>query len=134
MPISDDLAALADIIRRQRDKIPAEIARLQEQEQHLTEWLAEFAPDAPMSDPDLPTAPVVGHDPVTNVPLCEHGDDAAACQLAHRNPDQQAPKELAGGYVCDGCGDQADHWDEDAAPRCQRCSDLYFPQGGADRD
>ncbi len=35
---------------------------------------------------DSPTAPVMGHDPVTNVPLCEHGDDAAACQLAHAKP------------------------------------------------
>lgn len=25
----------------------------------------------------------MGHDPVTDVPLCEHGDDAEACQLAH---------------------------------------------------
>lgn len=29
------------------------------------------------------TAPVVGYDRVTNVPLCQHGDDAEACQLAH---------------------------------------------------
>jgi cellulose biosynthesis protein BcsQ len=33
--------------------------------------------------PAVPTAPVVGNDPVTNVPLCKHGDDAAACQLDH---------------------------------------------------
>jgi hypothetical protein len=30
-------------------------------------------------------APLGGHDRVTTVPLCEHGDDAAACQLAHRS-------------------------------------------------
>ncbi len=27
----------------------------------------------------------------------------------------------ASGYMCDGCGNQADHWDEDGAPRCERC-------------
>jgi hypothetical protein len=36
-----------------------------------------------VSNSDLPAAPVVRNDPVTGVPLCEHGDDAAACQLAH---------------------------------------------------
>lgn len=27
----------------------------------------------------------------------------------------------AGYYTCDGCQAQADHWDEDGAPRCGRC-------------
>jgi hypothetical protein len=30
-----------------------------------------------------PCAPIVGSDRVTGVPLCQHGDDAYACQLAH---------------------------------------------------
>lgn len=25
------------------------------------------------------------------------------------------------GYTCDGCQEQADYWDEDGAPRCNRC-------------
>lgn len=27
----------------------------------------------------------------------------------------------ATGYTCDGCQAQADYWDEDGAPRCNRC-------------
>ncbi|GGL17872.1 hypothetical protein [Mangrovihabitans endophyticus] len=46
----------------------------------LHRWLARADDHVPHGLP----APVVGHDRVTNVPLCEHGDDAAACQLAHR--------------------------------------------------
>ncbi len=34
-----------------------------------------------MPNSDFPTAPVMGHDPVTNVPLCEHGNDAEAYSL-----------------------------------------------------
>jgi hypothetical protein len=37
---------------------------------------------------------VVSRDPVTNVPLCEHGDDAAACQLAHHDDLGPSPAEL----------------------------------------
>lgn len=41
----EDRAALADIIRRSRDKIPAEIAKLRDEEVELTAWLEEFAPE-----------------------------------------------------------------------------------------
>lgn len=42
----DAKAALVDVMRRRRDQVTAEIARLQEERQHLTEWLAEHDPDA----------------------------------------------------------------------------------------
>lgn len=64
---------------------------------------------------------MVAHDKVTGVPLCVHNDDAEACQLAHPTPAPDVTKEDARGYMCDGCGDQADYWDEDGAPRCNRC-------------
>jgi hypothetical protein len=41
----EDRAALADIIRRSRDKIPAEIAKLQDEQQAATAWLEEFDAD-----------------------------------------------------------------------------------------
>jgi hypothetical protein len=44
----------------------------------------DAAAAATRPDPANQGAPVVGHDRVTGVPLCEHGDDAAACQLAHQ--------------------------------------------------
>lgn len=40
----------------------------------------------PLPNPGPPPAPVVDVDRVTGVPLCEHGDDAAACQLRHSAP------------------------------------------------
>lgn len=42
----DARAALAEVMRQQRDKAAAEIARLQAEQQQITKWLAEFAPDA----------------------------------------------------------------------------------------
>lgn len=39
----EDRAALVDLMRRSRDEIPAEIARLQQQQDELTAWLTEFA-------------------------------------------------------------------------------------------
>jgi hypothetical protein len=27
----------------------------------------------------------------------------------------------ASGYTCDECGDQADYWDDEGTPRCERC-------------
>ena len=47
----------------------------------------------PISDSPRPSAPVVGYDRVTRVPLCEHGDDAEACQLRHKSPTDPAPIE-----------------------------------------
>lgn len=41
----EDRGALASLIRRERDKIPGEIARLQDEQERLTQWLAEFAPE-----------------------------------------------------------------------------------------
>ncbi|BEL07864.1 hypothetical protein Q0Z83_060550 [Actinoplanes sichuanensis] len=41
----EDRAFLAGIIRRQLDRIPDQIAKLREDEQALTEWLTEFAPE-----------------------------------------------------------------------------------------
>lgn len=41
----EDRAALASLIRRERNKIPGEIARLQDEQQRLNQWLAEFAPE-----------------------------------------------------------------------------------------
>jgi hypothetical protein len=50
--------------------------------------VVDSGPDQPRNCPGkpLPVAATVGHTPacVAGVPLCEHGDDAAACQLAHR--------------------------------------------------
>jgi hypothetical protein len=46
----EDRSALADIIRRGRDKIPAEIEKLRQEERELTAWLDEFAPDQEGSD------------------------------------------------------------------------------------
>jgi hypothetical protein len=43
----EDLAALAALIRRSRDAIPAQIAQLQRQQTELTAWLEEFDPDEP---------------------------------------------------------------------------------------
>ena len=66
-----------------------------------------------MPNSDLPTAPVMGHDPVTRVPLCEHGDDAAACQLAHAKlapsastlrPTYGAPHDSESLDGCEGLG------------------------------
>ena len=57
MPVSDkrraeilamapeDRAVLADLLRRQRAKIPEQIARLEEDQREIDAWLAEFAPD-----------------------------------------------------------------------------------------
>lgn len=42
-----------------------------------------------------PSAPVVGHDWVTGVPLCQHGDDAEACQLTHVPEADNQPADLA---------------------------------------
>ena len=41
---SEDRALLADLIRRERDKIPGEIARRRDEQQRLNDWLAELAP------------------------------------------------------------------------------------------
>lgn len=41
----EDRAALAALIRRQLDQIPGQMAKLREDEQALTGWLAEFAPE-----------------------------------------------------------------------------------------
>lgn len=46
----EDRAALADIIRRSRDKIPAEIAKLRDEEVELTAWLEEFDQDRGADD------------------------------------------------------------------------------------
>lgn len=46
----EDRAALADIIRRSRDKIPAQIAKLRDEEVELTAWLEEFDQDRGADD------------------------------------------------------------------------------------
>ena len=47
----EDRAALAELMLRQRNKIPGEIAALQAEMRDLDEWLVEFAPElAPHPD------------------------------------------------------------------------------------
>jgi hypothetical protein len=41
----EDRASLAALVRRERDKIPDEIAKLRRQYAESTEWLEEFDPD-----------------------------------------------------------------------------------------
>lgn len=50
---------------------------------HRTEPITDHAYPQPVATRPKVSAPVVGHDRVTSVPLCEHGDDAEACQMAH---------------------------------------------------
>lgn len=53
---AEDRARLAGLIRKQLDRIPAEMAKLREDQEALTAWLAEFAPEL-LYDRDRP----VGH-------------------------------------------------------------------------
>ncbi len=56
--------------------------------------------------------------------LSQHDQDMAALSAGNwlrALADLVPTADDAGGYACDGCQEQADYWDEDGAPRCNRC-------------
>lgn len=46
-------------------------------------------------------------------------------------PATTSREDSADGYVCDGCGRQADYWGEEGRPLCERCQTLAASQAGA---
>lgn len=58
------------------------------------------------------------------VELSQHDQDMAALSAGNwlrALADLVPTTGDASGYSCDGCQEQADHWDEGGAPRCERC-------------
>lgn len=78
------LRALADLVPTAGDPSGYTCDGCQEQADYWDEDGAPRCNRCKAFDEAASSAPVVGRDRATNVPLCEHGDDAAACQLTHR--------------------------------------------------
>lgn len=78
------LRALADLVPTADDASGYTCDGCQEQADYWDEDGAPRCNRCKTFEKATASAPVVDRDRVTNVPLCEHGDDAEACQLTHR--------------------------------------------------